>query len=52
MTNTNDNRVLVRNGARYLTEDELNCVNGSGGQFTTFSCTFDPRTGGRDGDCD
>ena len=47
----NDNRVLSRKGARYLTEQELKVVNGNG-VVTTFSCTFDPRTGARDGDCD
>ena len=50
MTNSNDNRVLVRNGARVLNEEEMNVV--SGGQATTEFCTFDPRTHHRDGDCD
>ena len=51
MSNNQDNRVLSRKGARSLSEQELKTVNGSG-QVTTFSCTFDPRTGHRDGDCD
>ena len=51
MLRTQDNRVLGRRGARYLTEEELRIVNGNG-KVTTFVCTFDPRTGERDGDCD
>jgi hypothetical protein len=51
MAASNDNRVLSRKGARYLTDQEMQIVNGNG-TFTTFSCTFDPRTGARDGDCD
>lgn len=51
MLKNDDNRVLCRKGARYLTEQELNTVAGNGKVTTTF-CTFDPRTGGSDGDCD
>jgi hypothetical protein len=51
MATNNDNRVLSRTRARYLTDQEMKVVNGNG-TFTTFSCTFDPRTGARDGDCD
>jgi hypothetical protein len=43
-----DNRVLSRMGARLLTEEELNCVTAARG--TTTKCSFDPRTGFRDGD--
>ena len=41
MSKNEDNRVLSRNGARYLTEQELEAINGA---FHTFNCTFDPRT--------
>lgn len=43
-----DNRVLSRQGARYLSEQELDAVNGA---FNTFHCTFDPMTRNTDG-CD
>lgn len=44
----NDNdRVLVRKGARELSEQEANRVSGSLGTLT--ACTFDPRFGA-DGD--
>jgi hypothetical protein len=43
-----ENRVLSRLGARLLTEEELNSVSAARG--TTTKCSFDPRTGSRDGD--
>jgi hypothetical protein len=49
MSNNQNDRVLARRGARYLTDQELTCVNGG---FTTRFCTFDPTTKGLDGDCD
>lgn len=51
VTNSQHNRVLCRQGARYLNEEELKIVVGNG-HVTTDFCTFDPRTGNRDGDCD
>lgn len=51
MSNSENQRVLNRMGARDLTEQELITVMGAG-PVTTFVCTFDPRTGSRDGDCD
>jgi hypothetical protein len=51
MSNTQDNRVLSRKGARLLGEDELDAIYGNG-VVTTDSCTFNPLTGSRDGDCD
>jgi hypothetical protein len=40
MANTNDNRVLNRRGARQLTSDELEQINGAGGGgFTRASLT-------------
>jgi hypothetical protein len=47
--NCSEDRVLARNGARCLTEEEFNLV--SGGTVTTEVCSFNPVTG-RDGDCD
>jgi hypothetical protein len=47
MSNSQDNRVLSRRGARIVDEKETRLVNGG---FTTQTlCTFDPRLGG-DGD--
>jgi hypothetical protein len=43
-----DNRVLAREGARCLSEEELNFVNG--GILHTNVITFNPYTGERDGD--
>lgn len=43
-----NNRVLMRQGARELTEQELNEV--AGGIHTATKCTFDPATGFKDGD--
>ena len=40
MSNTSDNRVLNRRGARQLTSDELEQINGAGGGgFTRASLT-------------
>lgn len=38
MNEQDNNRVLARNGARSVTEQELTAVNG-GGTFHTFVCT-------------
>jgi len=43
-----NNRVLVRNGARELNREETERV--SGGLQTQTACTWDPDLGGRDGD--
>lgn len=37
MSNSQENRVLARNGARCLTDQELKDVNGG---FNTFVCTI------------
>jgi len=42
------NRVLIRRGARALSAEELEIV--SGGIHTLTACTFDPELRGRDGD--
>jgi hypothetical protein len=47
MTNENDNRVLVRRGARFLTNEEMGNVNG--GLSTGALCSFNPKTGTIDG---
>jgi len=47
MTNENDNRVLVRRGARFLTNEEMGNVNG--GLSTGALCSFNPKTGAIDG---
>ncbi len=39
MSNSNDNRVLNRIGARQLTSDELEQIKGAGGPFTRASLT-------------
>ncbi len=44
-----NNRVLVRRGARELTEEEVTQVSGAG-RMTATKCTFDPATGFKDGD--
>jgi hypothetical protein len=44
----NDSRVLMRQGARELTQEELDCVTGA--VHTATKCTFDPATGHKDGD--
>jgi len=49
MSKNQDNRVLCRQGARSLTDQELTSVHGG---FSTLVCTFDPTTKSRDGDCD
>jgi hypothetical protein len=43
-----ENRVVMRQGARELTEDELNSVVGA--IHTKTKCTFDPATQNVDGD--
>lgn len=47
MSNSQDNRVLSRRGARIVNEKETRLVNG--GLATETLCTFDPRFGA-DGD--
>jgi hypothetical protein len=39
MSNNHENRVLTRRGARQLTSDELEQINGAGGPFTRASLT-------------
>jgi hypothetical protein len=39
MSNNNENRVLTRRGARQLTSDELQQINGASGPFTRASLT-------------
>jgi hypothetical protein len=51
MSNTQDNRVLSRKNARYLTDYEMKVVTGNG-TVTTFLCSYDPRGHKSDGDCD
>lgn len=48
MSDQMDNRVLGRMGARLLTEEELNDVNGG---FAISRCTFNPQTCAMDGVC-
>jgi hypothetical protein len=49
MANHNDdNRVLGRRGARFLTGEELKIINGA--EHTNTACTFLPTTGAVDGD--
>jgi hypothetical protein len=48
MTNNQDNRVLARNGARQLTEQELKTVHGG---FESGVCTFRAQVPHLDGDC-
>src|ERR1700694_6239293 len=48
MSDSQECRVLSRMGARLLTDEEMNCVTAALG--TTTKCSFDPRTGHRDGD--
>lgn len=48
MSKMND-RVLNRVGARFLSEDEINRVNGA---IRTGNCTFDPKTCTMDHDCE
>ncbi|HEV3040371.1 MAG TPA: hypothetical protein VHA33_21585 [Candidatus Angelobacter sp.] len=43
-----DNRVLSRMGARELSAEELNCVNGG---LRRHTCTFDPKIHVLDGEC-
>lgn len=43
-----DNRVLMRQGARELSQEELDSVVGA--RHTATKCTFDPITGNSDGD--
>lgn len=43
-----DDRVLMRQGARELTKEELDSVTGA--IQTATKCTFDPATGHKDGD--
>jgi len=39
MSNNHENRVLTRRGARQLTSDELQQINGGDGPFTRASLT-------------
>ena len=48
MTNK-ENRVLSRRGARVVTMEEANTIQGGGGPSTKTLCTFDPKAG-PDGD--
>jgi hypothetical protein len=48
MSDHGDSRVLVRIGARLLTDKELNSV--SAARETTTKCSFNPSTGQHDGD--
>ena len=50
MTNHEDNRVLNRIGARDLTLQETELVNGGNSLRTTTVCTFNETTRTRDGD--
>lgn len=45
MTNQNDSRVLSRRGARFLTNEEVEKIAGSGHVPTNSFCTFDVRSG-------
>lgn len=47
MSNTQDNRVLGRSGARLVTEQELQEIKGG---VNTFVCSINILTGARDGD--
>ena len=49
MSNPQDNRVLSRQGARELTQQETECVNGA--FIYRPRCTFDPVTCVMDGIC-
>jgi bacteriocin-like protein len=48
MSNSQENRVLGRAGARLLSEEELQQISGG---FHTSLCSNDPTTGAIDGDC-
>ena len=48
MSNLERNRVMLRQGARELTQEELDSVMGAG--HTATKCTFDPITQHTDGD--
>jgi hypothetical protein len=50
MANMNENRVLSRQGARTLTIEEVDEVNGRGHVPTQTVCTFDRRIGFADSD--
>jgi hypothetical protein len=61
MLTSQDNRVLNRKGARTLTAEELDAINGNGGSgtallkdgvTTTLCSVANPVTGKPDGDCD
>jgi len=47
MSNSQENRVLGRTGARLVTEQELHEIKGG---VQTFVCSVNPLTGARDGD--
>ena len=47
MSNSQENRVLGRTGARLVTEQELQEIKGA---VQTFVCSIDPTTGAKDGD--
>lgn len=47
MSNSQDNRVLGRTGARLVTEQELQEIKGG---VQTFVCSIDLLTGAKDGD--
>jgi hypothetical protein len=52
MSNNNETRVLTRRGARQLTADELEQINGAGGPFTRASLTGTNTTQSPDTDMD
>ena len=52
MSNNNETRVLTRRGARQLTSDELEQINGAGGPFTRASLTGTNTTQSPDTDMD
>ena len=52
MSNNHENRVLTRRGARQLTSDELQQINGAGGGFTRASLTGTNTTQSPDTDMD
>jgi hypothetical protein len=52
MSKNNETRVLTRRGARQLTSDELEQINGAGGPFTRASLTATNTTQSPDTDTD
>lgn len=52
MSNNHENRVLTRRGARQLTSDELEQINGGDGPFTRASLTATGSMHSTDSDMD